>query len=238
MLTLEPLNARASSGGSLEGLVRVDSSGDTTTLLADIDIGRVAMPRLGGTLDVEVRVNGSGNSVAALMGGLNGQVLLRAMDGRIERSFLTGLGTGLLDSINPLAKDEEFTTLECLVARLDVVDGKIELQDKIAAQTDKVTWFVAGDIDLKTEKIDIGASPKPRKGVGLSAGGLAKLVHVGGTLKKPRVRLDPKDVAKKYAGYLAAVQTGGLSLLVQGFLDKRKANVDVCQEVLKGTQFD
>ncbi len=45
-------------------------------------------------------------------------------------------------------------------------------------------------------------------------------------------------MAKKYAGYLVALQTGGLSILAQGLLDKRKANVDVCAKYLEGTQFD
>ena len=96
-----------------------------------------------------------------------------------------------------------------------------------------ITYFGSGEINLKTEEIDFGVSPKPRKGLGLSLGGLAKLVHVGGTLAEPKIQLDPKDLAVKYGKYTAAVATGGLSLVVDTLWSRIKANTDVCDSILK-----
>jgi hypothetical protein len=76
-------------------------------------------------------------------------------------------------------------------------------------------------------------NPKPRKGVGISVGGLAKLMHVGGTLAKPKIELDPKDIAVKYGKYAAAVSTGGLSLVADMLWGKIKANTDVCAKILE-----
>ncbi len=236
-LTLGPLNARGSHGGTIEGVVKLDAGTDAARLSMDVDFGKIIVPFLDGVFDLEAQGEGQGSSMAELLGGLNGRIVLLAREGHIKRSFLTGFGTGLLDSVLPHS-DKQQTGLDCLVVRLDVEDGKIALQDRVAMQTTEVTWFVTGDIDLATEEIKIGASPKPRSGVGISAGSLAKLVYVDGTLAEPRVRLNPTDVAKKYAGYLVALQTGGLSILAQGLLDKRKANVDVCAKYLEGTQFD
>ncbi len=236
-LRFGPVNARGSHGGTIEGTVNLDAGTDIARLSMDVDFGKIIVPFLDGVFDLEAQGEGRGGSVAELLGGLNGRIVLLAREGHITRSFLTGFGTDLLDSLLPHAERQQ-TRLDCLVVRLDVEGGKIALQDRVAMQTTEVTWFFAGDIDLATEEIKIGASPKPRSGVGISAGSLATLVFVDGTLGEPRIRLNPTDVAKKYAGYLVALQTGGLSILAQGLLDKRKANVDVCAKYLEGTQFD
>ena len=75
----------------------------------------------------------------------------------------------------------------------------------------EATWFGGGEINLKTEKIDFGVTPKSRKILDVGLGNLANLVHVGGTLAKPKIQLDPKDLAVKYGKYAAAVATGGIA---------------------------
>ena len=96
-----------------------------------------------------------------------------------------------------------------------------------------VTWFGSGEINLKTEEIDFGMSPKPRKGLGISLGSLAKMVAVGGTLAHPRIVLDPKDIAVKYGKYTAAMATGGLTLAADLLFSRIKANTDVCANILE-----
>jgi predicted ribosome quality control (RQC) complex YloA/Tae2 family protein len=96
-----------------------------------------------------------------------------------------------------------------------------------------VTWFGSGEINLRTEEIDFGMNPKPRKGLGISLGSLANLAHLGGTLAQPKVELDPKDVAVKYGKYSAAVATGGLTVLADIFFSRVQANMDVCASILE-----
>ncbi|MFC1680567.1 hypothetical protein ACFL1S_02080, partial [Pseudomonadota bacterium] len=171
---------------------------------------------------------------ADLMGGLDGRILIVVRNGTIPHSFATNFGSGLLSFTG--GKDK--TRLECGILRMDIKDGIVDFDDKLAVQLSDVTWRGGGDINLKTEKLDVGIAPKPRKGVGISAGSLASLVHFGGTLKHPRMQLDPKDVAVKYGKYMAAVSTGGLSLLAGVLFDKSQANMDVCEAILSGTVFD
>ena len=90
-----------------------------------------------------------------------------------------------------------------------------------------------GEINLKTEELDVGIAPKARGAIsGLTNVGLASLVHVGGTLAEPKIGLDVKDVAKKYVGYSAFIATGGLSFLAQKVVDTAQANVDQCEKIL------
>jgi hypothetical protein len=165
------------------------------------------------------------------MGSLNGYFATALKDVELEKSFMSQFGAGLLSNLNPL--DSEKTKLECAVVRFDIEDGIADFHKKIAAQTTEVTWMGGGEINLKTEELDVGIAPKARGAVsGLTNVGLASLVHVGGTLAEPKVGIDVKDVAKKYVGYSAFIATGGLSFLAQKVVDTAQANVDQCEKIL------
>jgi hypothetical protein len=75
--------------------------------------------------------------------------------------------------------------------------------------------------------------PIPRKGLGIHLGRIASLVRVGGTLTQPQIGLDPAGTAVEYGNYAAAVATSGLSLCAGRLWNKRRANTDVCDEILQ-----
>jgi uncharacterized protein involved in outer membrane biogenesis len=233
LLDIEPIKATGSTG-NINGVVRIDGRQEIPDLDVDLSILQMPMPNLGGALDFDVDLDGKGDSVAALMGSLNGQMLLVVRDGKLEGRMVKKFGSGLLS----FSKDKDYTTLECGILRVDIKDGLANFDDKLAAQLTEVTWKGGGEINLKTEELDAGISPKPRKGIPISAGGLAGLVHVGGTLKNPSVQLDPKDVAVKYAKYSTHVATGGITYIAEKIKDKIDANKDVCEMILEGTVFE
>ena len=137
------------------------------------------------------------------------------------------------------SKEENYTTLECGILRVDIKDGIADFEKNLAAQLTEVTWRGGGTVNLKTEELEVGIVPKPRKGIPISVTGyLSGLIHVGGTLKNPKVQLDPKDVAVKYAKYSAHVATGGLTLIAEKIKDKIQANQDICAKILDGTVFE
>ena len=118
---------------------------------------------------------------------------------------------------------------------MDIKDGLVDFEKKVAVQLTDVNWLGTGEINLKTEKLDAGFVPKPRKGIGISVGSLASLIHIGGTLKHPRMEIDPKDVALKYGKFMATVGTGGLALLAGAVINKATANEDLCEQILDST---
>ena len=166
-----------------------------------------------------------------MMGSLNGHFAADLQDVELEKSFMSQFGAGLLSNLNPLDSDK--TTLECAVIRFDIEDGIADFHRKIAAQTTEVTWMGGGEINLKTEELDVGIAPKARGPIsGLTNVGLASLVHVGGTLAEPKIGIDVADVAKKYVGYSAFIATGGLSFLAQKLVETTQANMDQCKRIL------
>jgi len=234
LFSAEPIKG-AGGAGNMNGFVRIDGRSDKPKMDVDFSLLQVATPNLGGKLDLNVDLVGQGKSVAELMGSLNGQVLLVMRDGKIEGALVKKLGSGLLS----FSEEKNYTTLECGILRADIKDGIADFRKNLAAQLTEVTWRGGGTVNLKTEKLDAGIVPKPRKGIPISVSGyLSGLIHIGGTLKHPKVQLDPKDVAVKYATYSVHVATGGLTLIAEKVKDKIQANQDICAKILDGTVFD
>ncbi|MCP4707324.1 MAG: AsmA-like C-terminal region-containing protein, partial [Planctomycetes bacterium] len=180
-------------------------------LTADVEMTDATFFNFGGKIHFLADLNGSGDSVAAIMAGLNGLLEFDVRDATLKTSFITGFGSDLLSSLNPFSKNEETTELLCAIILFDIDDGIAEAHRKIAGKMTEVTYFGGGEINLKTEKINLGVNPRPRKGLGISLGGIAKLVYIGGTLARPTIKLDPKAMAITLGKYSAAVASGGLT---------------------------
>lgn len=231
LLKLGPLDIKGNTGGFGKGEVLLDARNAEASLDIFLDFDDFVLPRFGGTLKLITELNSSGGSIAALMANLSGQFLAALKDVKLKKTKMTKMGAGLVHQINPLARNT--TMLECAIVRFDAKDGIADFKKKIAAQTTEVTWFGSGEINLKTEKLDLGLHPKPRRALGsLTNFSLASLIHIGGTLAKPRISVDPKGVAKKYASYSAHVATGGLFFLVEKLFDTLTANRDQCKRII------
>jgi uncharacterized protein involved in outer membrane biogenesis len=231
VLRLDPFQATVGQG-NLRASAQLDASRSPAALSIDATMKDGTTRHFGGRYNLTVDVDGTGNSIAQVMAGLDGQIIVDVRDLDLEKSAMTQFGRGLLDSLNPFDKEEEKSKLTCGIVRLDIEDGVANANDRIVAQMTRVTWFGGGKINLNDEQIDIGVQSKPRKGLGISVGGLASLVQVGGTLANPKIRLDPKGVAVQYGHNALAVATGGLFLLAKGLWDRSRANSDVCAEIL------
>lgn len=235
-LRVDLIDLDQTSGGSGKGYIKLDARNEEAVLDVALDFDDFVSPRFGGLFDLDVDLDGKGQSLADLMGSLNGHFAASMKEMELQKSFMSQFGAGLLSKLNPLDRDK--TTLECAVIRFDIEDGIADFHKKIAAQTTEVTWLGGGEINLKTEELDVGIAPKARGAVsGLTNLNLASLVHVGGTLAEPKIGVDLVDVAKKYAGYTAFVATGGLSFLASKMVGTVQANVDQCKRIL-GDQKD
>lgn len=231
LLTIEPIELSESSGGTGTGYLKLDARSEAAVLDTVLELDKFSSPRYGGTIDLHVDLDGRGSSPAALMGSLDGYFAVSLKDLEMPRSYLSQFGAGLLKQLNPLDSDK--TLLECGVVRFDIEDGVADFRKRIAAQTTEVTWLGGGKINLKTEELDVGISPRARGAISsITNIDLASLVHIGGTLAEPKLGVDLADVAKKYASYTAFFATGGLSFLAEKVVATAQANVDQCERIL------
>jgi len=230
-------------GGKVKGNLAVGRDADLIRIDVDIKgekirLGLAAAP--GQVLetippsDIEVKFTGTGNTYRKLVTSLNGRIKGVQSEGRVTNSgmdlLLSDVLYELFQAVNPLAKTEPTTRLNCGVYIINLADGKADIQ-AIVIQTDKLTILSAGTIDLNTERINLDFETRPRKGVGISASMLTNpYTKLGGNLAKPTIELDP---ARATIATGAAVATGGLSFLYKGVWDRYFSSRDPCGDALR-----
>lgn len=235
------------SGGSISAIIKLDgSSGKSAVLDNDIKLKQIELGTLpaikekellsGGKTDITIKTKGIGSSVSEIMSGLNGKLQIQVGEGQISNAALdiasTDVLTSTLSLLNPAADKEDGSLLECAVINFAIKDGIATAENGIAMATNHVNVMGTGHVNLKTEELDIGITPKAREGIGISIGQLAELVRLGGTLAKPTPKTDTKAAFKAGLSAGAAVATGGLSLLAEGLFDKTDSDANPCDIAL------
>jgi uncharacterized protein involved in outer membrane biogenesis len=253
-LTVEPIKFMI-GGGSAYGRFNLRSQDKPSSLdmelkIEQLDLGPMLdelgyQQTLKGTLNADITLAGSGNSLADLMAGLNGRVSIVMMDGQVASKHLkllqNILGTDVLRLINPFKKKETQTKVNCFINDIDIKDGLAEC--KLLLDTDQTSIFGAGDVDLRTEKLNLGIKPVPKKGygldsvatVGFSFKELSQPFKLGDTLAHPSLVLDPTRslfMLGKVAGVVALGPFG----IAAFFADVSLGKKDPCLEVLEALE--
>jgi hypothetical protein len=221
-LAIKPLNFLI-GGGKSDFWLTLKSRQNPAALATNLDVNQLEigpmLDKLGyersveGNLDANFNLEGSGDSIAALMAGLNGDIRIAMSDGRADVKYLAllqkYLGSGILRMINPFERERKYDPINCFVNDVEIKDGLAKI--KILLDTDQTSIFGAGDVNLKTERLDLGIKPTPKKGAlpadfSFSLRQLSRPFRLGGTLAKPSLVIDPTRtafVAGKLAGAVA-----------------------------------
>jgi uncharacterized protein involved in outer membrane biogenesis len=210
VLRIDPLSL-ALAQGQFAGSVKIDASGSVPDSQIDMRLENVDLaqffpkgePALRGVLAGRVELHGTGESVHKFASTADGSVSLVIPHGQIRSAFaeLTGIniakGLGLL-----LSKDQTESELRCGVASFESDQGRLNAKT-IVIDTTNVLIAGHGDVNLRTERIDLAVQGDPKK---LRLLRLRSPIEVTGTLMKPRVGLDPAKTALQ-AGAGAALAT-------------------------------
>ena len=231
-LRIAPFSAKL-AGGSLMANIGLDASGGNSAIwdhnveLRQIEPGQLPGLRekqllSGAKTDIDSKGKGAGASVSAIMAGLNGNLLIKTGQGRITAQALeSDAANALLNTLtlfNPNAGRQDASALECAVINFAIKDGIAVADNGIGIATGKINVLGAGNINLKTEALDLGITPRAKAGAGLSAGQLAGLVRLGGTLAAPRAKTDTEAALTAGIKAGSAVAGGGWSALARGLL--------------------
>jgi uncharacterized protein involved in outer membrane biogenesis len=196
-------------------------------LLAPDSQDRSVVPAFFGRAELR----GTGSSVHEIMASSNGLLDLREGSGKlygIMESRLTGdLILQILNALNPMYKKEPYVKVECGLYNLRIDDGVVTLEN-VAVQSDKLALIALGQVNLANETLDLSVRMRPRKGFGVSIGGVANsFLKVGGTLTEPKLMVDPTRSAATTG---AAVATGGMSIFAKGLWDRIRGEKDICKD--------
>ena len=246
-LEIKPFNFTI-GGGKADVKLALRSQETPATLAATLDIDQLEigpmLDQLGsqrsveGNLDAAFNLDGSGDSVAALMAGLNGNIRIAMSNGRTASAYLDllekYLGSGILRMLNPFQEKREFTPVNCFVNTMEIKDGLADI--KILLDTDRTSIFGAGNVNLKTESLDLGIKPTPKKGampanISFSFKELSQPFRLGGTMANPHLAIDAGRTAfviGKMAGALALGPIG----IAAFFADVSVGKKDACAVAL------
>jgi hypothetical protein len=189
----------------------------------------------GGRVDVNLDLRAQGNSVRALMGSLEGQAQLVVGEALVDRRVFD-LGADLLTEfvnlVNPFAKSDAATKLECIAVRLPVKDGVVTIDRSVALQTAKVNIVTSGVVNLRDETLNLYMQSRAREGLNLGLGKVTNMVKVTGTLAKPSYGVSAEGVIEAGLSTAAAVTTAGLSILVESLATKTLSDRTPCRTAL------
>jgi uncharacterized protein involved in outer membrane biogenesis len=179
-----------------------------------------------GSLDLDIDLAGQGNSVAALMAGLNGYFIASMGKGKMPVKYLNlvgaGLGSSMLEMVNPLEDKSNRAQINCAVCDLNIKDG-IAKGDAIIIDDPQKTLISNGTLNLKTEALDFGIDTKPKGGIGtketgkvnISLSQVTKPFKLSGTLANPSLGISPARTAT-ILGRALLVPGGIATLFVSG----------------------
>ena len=230
---------------SLDLLAKGNNANLTTKITAKkINLGEMLKKLeisqgLDGVLDLNINLKGQGKSVAALMAGLNGDVVAILSESQLPVKYLNLVGgdlaTSLMKMVNPFEKKIERAQINCAVCDFNIKDG-LAKSDVIMIDDPEKTLLSAGTVNFKTEALDFGIHTKPKGGIGtketgkvsVSLGAITKPFKLGGTLAKPSLDISPERAAKTLAS--ALLGSGSLASL---FVSVSSGKENPCAEAFK-----
>jgi hypothetical protein len=241
-LQVGPLRGDGDSGGSISGSVTLEPDGEAHRLTARLTAEQLRYALSSAAEkreersphDIRIELTGSGKSLHSMASSANGHIIIGQGEGQFDipifRRLTTDALAKVISALNPFADRDRYARLECGVHVILVEDGVATLQPLVVV-TDRMKIIGHGEIDLKTEKLDLNWAAKPRKGIGLSASTITNpYVKLGGTLSAPSVTVRPLTAT---AATAAAFTTGGLSILAKGFWDRVTSGKRTCTKVKK-----
>ena len=244
-LELSPLQATLGDGGFTGGAtLSKTTDSDAVDAGFELDVQGISLEAFGfvpqdqlsgGALEVGIALTSSGNSAADLAAGLNGDIQLMVEDAKLLNDFVELAGSDLLlevlNKINPFAKSDPTTELNCALVKFKATDGKLETKNQLVMETSKMEIVGSGSVDLNDEKLSITITPNAKSGIGLNVGSLVKFLKLGGTLSSPRPAADAAGLLKSGLAIGAAISTGGASIVAEGLAKRATAGQSACVEV-------
>jgi hypothetical protein len=224
-LIVKPLKA-VFEKGSMDGHFSLQSQGKVASLtmvfkINNLDIRHLTKELkstggLEGNFGADIDIRAQGASIAEMMGGLNGKTVFVMGKGRVDNKYIDILGGDLSSSLfrllNPFHKETEYTSIHCFVGGFNIKDG-VASTTALALNTDYMVVVGEGEINLKTEKLNLSVKPVPKEGIGTRLTGklnvslsvFTRPFKLGGTLAHPSLAVDPTQTAIAFGEAIGGV---------------------------------
>jgi hypothetical protein len=192
----------------------------------------------GGASNVDIVLKGSGRNLEEFMRTLAGYVKIYTtspmegysidkmlMSNDLLLSTLRFLATDVVGTVTGSKKTPK-SNIQCIVANLDIHDGKTASNRGIAIQTGAANIVVDGEVDLGMEQMDVSIVTVVKEGLQIS-NSLAEMVKIQGAMARPRIIISTDGIINTaaktaFTTVLLGTLTGGVTLITAGigFLTK------------------
>lgn len=209
-LTVKPLSMDV-LGGNISADSTVNAAAAKPAVAADTKVNELDLAmlvkqmkidqNLEGKLNFEGNVSGAGGSVAQIMAGLNGKTHLWMHEGRLDNTLLKIV---MADLSKAIIGQGDAAKINCVISKFEIVNG-LATSKYLVLDTDSVTVWGKGTINLATETLDLYLDPSPKAPAVVD---LAIPVSITGPLTKPSVTPDAMAAAKKIGGAVGGAVTG------------------------------
>ncbi len=174
----------------------LDGTKPTIAVTADISGDQLRLERFApavkqvlqtGSVKGRVRLTMHGNSVAAMLGTANGDIALAMTGGSVSDLALRLADLDVANSLVVMARDKnQSVPINCFVADFRAREGVLQPKT-VALDAQHTTARVEGQIDLRSEKLDLRVIANPKD---FSLLALRGPIIVSGTFADPSVRAD------------------------------------------------
>jgi AsmA family protein len=185
-----------------------------------------------GRVNMNMDVNGPATSLRGLMGGLNGKAGFSTGAGQIRNTFAQLLLANLFGLLTPT--DSSSSSISCIAGSFDIQQGIATTRGSVV-ETPGATVVGTGNIDLRTERIDMRVDPKS-KNLNLSA--IAVPVRITGPLASPNVIPDPVATVGNTVNFATGtvnVATLGIFGALTGLDGSSDATANPCATAVNST---
>jgi hypothetical protein len=218
-------------GGTFNGDVSVKASG--------VDVGKIVDSTgyrgviKGGKSNADIVLKGSGRNLEEFMKTLSGYVKIyttsEARGYSIDSLLMTNdvvfsafkfLTRDVVDAVAGVKASAPQSLVQCVVANLDIAEGKTESRRGIAIQTDAANIVVDGSVDLGAEQMDVSIITVVKEGFKIS-NSLTEMVKIQGSMARPRIIISTDGIINTtaktaFTTLLIGTLTGGVTLVTAG----------------------
>lgn len=208
VLSLVPLNF-GFAGGTLSNTITLDGRGEKLQAqmvtsarhlkLKKLFPGAESMKSAFGELYGDASLKAQGNSIAELLGRSNGSVQALVSKGTVSHFLLEAAGLNVANMVLVKLFGDEQVVLNCVATDFGVHNGLMQTR-VFKLETEDTTVDVTGDINLRTERMDLDIRPENKT---LRIFTLRSPLYVKGTFKNPDVGVQVGPLAARAGAAIA-----------------------------------
>jgi len=192
----------------------------------------------GGVMKFIISGHSKGDTLQQILASFNGDALFQLGATTIKNNKKIKTSEGFVFSIfafaNPFQSRSKDTQVQCAVAKMVVQDGIAYLTPGLGIQTRDANVLGEGRINLAKQTVNLRLGLDNKSALSLQVGSFDNVLKITGSLGDPKYTVSGASVVAEGGSILAAIATGGLSLIAQKAIEVTSKVSDPCGVVLRG----